>query len=104
MRPPLFDTHTHLLDPAFDADLRRIQEGVNDGLRRRLSQLETALRGDICVAPDGPLPAAPPMMPLMVRMGISVLTLLMRFRRGHFMKYQKRVEVLALLGSVAGKV
>jgi S1-C subfamily serine protease len=46
-------------DPAFDADLRRIQEGVNDGLRRRLAQLETALRGDICVAPDGPLPAAP---------------------------------------------
>ena len=31
-------------DPALDADLRRIQEGVNDGLRRRLSQLETALR------------------------------------------------------------
>ncbi len=46
-------------DPAFDADLKRIQEGVNDGLRRRLAQLETALRGDICVAPDGPLPAAP---------------------------------------------
>ena len=46
-------------DPSFDADLRRIQEGVNDGLRRRLAQLETALRGDICVAPDGPLPAAP---------------------------------------------
>lgn len=46
-------------DPAFDADLKRIQEGVNDGLRRRLAQLEAALRGDICVAPDGPLPAAP---------------------------------------------
>lgn len=46
-------------DPGFDADLKRIQEGVNDGLRRRLSQLETGLRGDICVAPDGPLPAAP---------------------------------------------
>jgi hypothetical protein len=46
-------------DAGFDADLKRIQEGVNDGLRRRLSQLETGLRGDICVAPDGPLPAAP---------------------------------------------
>lgn len=46
-------------DPAFDADLKRIQEGVNDGLRRRLSQLEAALRGDICVAPDGPLPSGP---------------------------------------------
>ena len=46
-------------DPGFDSDLRRIQEGVNDGLRRRLAQLETGLRGDICAAPDGPLPAAP---------------------------------------------
>ncbi len=46
-------------DPSFDADLKRIQEGVNDGLRRRLTQLEAGLRGDICVAPDGPLPAAP---------------------------------------------
>ena len=46
-------------DPSFDADLKRIQEGVNDGLRRRLAQLEAGLRGDICLAPDGPLPAAP---------------------------------------------
>ena len=46
-------------DPSFDADLKRIQEGVNDGLRRRLTQLEAGLRGDICLAPDGPLPAAP---------------------------------------------
>ncbi len=46
-------------DPSFDADLRRIQESVNDGLRRRLAQLESGLRGDICAAPDGPLPAAP---------------------------------------------
>ena len=46
-------------DASFDADLKRIQEGVNHGLSRRLSQLEAGLRGDICVAPDGPLPAAP---------------------------------------------
>ena len=46
-------------DPGFDNDLRRIQEGVNDGLRRRLAQLEAGLRGDICAAPDGPLPALP---------------------------------------------
>ena len=46
-------------DPSFDADLKRIQEGVNDGLRRRLAQLEAGLRGDICLAPDGPLPGVP---------------------------------------------
>jgi len=42
-------------DPAVDAELRKIQEGVNDGLRRRIAALEGALGGDVCVA-LGPLP------------------------------------------------
>ncbi|CAH2603868.1 Trypsin-like peptidase domain-containing protein [Rhodovastum atsumiense] len=58
-------------EPGLDAGLRRMQEAVNDGLRRRVDQLETALRGDVCTldaggagrAPLSPMPpvlAAPP--------------------------------------------
>jgi S1-C subfamily serine protease len=46
-------------DPALDGEVRRIQEGVNEGLRRRIQRLELALRGDVCVAPEGPLPELP---------------------------------------------
>jgi S1-C subfamily serine protease len=46
-------------DPALDADLGRLQEGVNESLRRRITQMELALRGDVCLAPDGELPALP---------------------------------------------
>ncbi len=46
-------------DPTLDAELERLQEGVNDNLRRRITQLELALRGDVCIAPHGELPALP---------------------------------------------
>ncbi|MCK8785920.1 serine protease [Roseomonas sp. NAR14] len=46
-------------DPGLDADMRRMQEGVNEGLRQRIATLEGALRGNVCVAPAGPMPALP---------------------------------------------
>ncbi len=48
------------LDPSLEADMRRLQEGVNEGLRQRIARLERSLEGDVCVAEDGPLPALPP--------------------------------------------
>ncbi len=46
-------------DPQFDADIQRIQQGVNDGLRRRIAELEQAGRGDVCLAVAGDLPDRP---------------------------------------------
>jgi len=48
------------IDPSLEADMRRLQEGVNDGLRQRIARLEQGLQGDVCVAEAGPLPALPP--------------------------------------------
>jgi S1-C subfamily serine protease len=48
------------LDPSLEADMRRLQEGVNEGLRQRIARLERGLEGDVCVAEEGPLPALPP--------------------------------------------
>ncbi|WP_439580086.1 trypsin-like peptidase domain-containing protein [Elioraea sp.] len=46
-------------DTALDDQLRRAQESVNEGLRRRLAELEGALAGDVCVA-LGPAPRLDP--------------------------------------------
>jgi S1-C subfamily serine protease len=48
------------IDPSLEADMRRLQEGVNEGLRQRIARLEQGLQGDVCVAEAGPLPALPP--------------------------------------------
>jgi S1-C subfamily serine protease len=46
-------------DPLLDTELQRMQEGVNESLRQRIAQLELALRGDVCLLAEGPLPALP---------------------------------------------
>ncbi len=48
------------IDPSLEADMRRLQEGVNEGLRQRIARLEQGLQGDVCIAEAGPLPALPP--------------------------------------------
>jgi S1-C subfamily serine protease len=47
-------------DQSVDLELRRVQEGINDGLRHRIATLEQTLQGgDICAAAAGPMPATP---------------------------------------------
>ena len=48
-----------LPDPLLDTELQRMQEGVNESLRSRIAQMELALRGDVCLIAEGPLPALP---------------------------------------------
>lgn len=50
-------------DAALDEQLRRAQESVNDGLRRRLAELEGALAGDVCAALGPPPRLDPPGAP-----------------------------------------
>lgn len=50
-------------DAALDEQLRRAQESVNEGLRRRLAELEGALAGDVCVALGPPPRLDPPGAP-----------------------------------------